>query len=549
MTPRVCTPTPISQVTTLAPSNGGIDVQVGSEIDGLLQRALSRSPSSRQLVQDDAIDILSRCVPRNDPTGHRTILVDGVVQSGKTMSFTAVTALANDNKYRLVMVTTGTTNALSDQSIKRLKRDLGVEKNHRSRWRHFHNPNNDDRVAIEGILEDWEDPTLERGEKKTLLITVLKQHQRLEALVDLISNLNPSLLGPVLIFDDEADHASLNNRVRTRELSTTHSKLITLKNLLPHHTYLQYTATPQANLLISLIDVLSPDGVKVLEPGEGYVGGSDLFYQQSPYCKIVPDRDIGTRSRPLTAAPASLHQAMQDYFIGVAAGQNGQAPTDPDELINRSMMVHPTRLIAGHKQYLGWVRKAQTKWCRALTLPVGHARRVKLVAAFKRSYQDLQHTVPDLAPFDEILSRLPRAIRRTQIKEVNSEAAERQIRWGQEYSWILVGGQKLSRGFTVEGLTVSYMPLPLGGTANADTVQQRGRFFGYRDKYKGYIRVYLEAHMRRAFTSYVQHERHMRERLKWADRHGIPLKELRRRFILDPALRLTRNSVVGCGIY
>ena len=51
-----------------------------------------------------------------------------------------------------------------------------------------------------------------------------------------------------------------------------------------------------------------------------------------------------------------------------------------------------------------------------------------------------------------------------------------EIRWQTEYAWILVGGQALDRGFTVEGLTVTYMPRGLG-VGNADTVQQRARFF------------------------------------------------------------------------
>ena len=83
---------------------------------------------------------------------------------------------------------------------------------------------------------------------------------------------------PALIIDDEADQASLNNLVRSEELSSTYRRLRELRELLPLHTFLQYTATPQAPILINLIDVLSPDFSRVLDPGPDYVGGPRLLF-------------------------------------------------------------------------------------------------------------------------------------------------------------------------------------------------------------------------------------------------------------------------------
>ena len=78
--------------------------------------------------------------------------------------------------------------------------------------------------------------------------------------------------------------------------------------------------------------------------------------------------------------------------------------------------------------------------------------------------------------------------------EINTRGNRRtpQINWGQSYSWILVGGQAMDRGFTVEGLTVTYMPRNLG-IGNADTVQQRARFFGYKRAFLGHV-----PHLRRS---------------------------------------------------
>ena len=79
----------------------------------------------------------------------------------------------------------------------------------------------------------------------------------------------------------------------------------------------------------------------------------------------------------------------------------------------------------------------------------------------------------------------------------------------QFYAHILVGGEVLNRGVTVEGLTVTYMPRGRG-TGQADTIQQRARWFGYKADYLGYCRVYLSAAMRLVYRAYVDHEERLR---------------------------------------
>jgi hypothetical protein len=93
-----------------------------------------------------------------------------------------------------------------------------------------------------------------------------------------------------------------------------------LRQALPHHTYLQYTATPQAPLLISIIDSLSPNFVQILTPGEDYVGGSTFFADNLPYARVIPPGDVPTRQNPLTEPPDSLLEALRVFMVGVAAG-------------------------------------------------------------------------------------------------------------------------------------------------------------------------------------------------------------------------------------
>ncbi len=138
---------------------------------------------------------------------------------------------------------------------------------------------------------------------------------------------------------------------------------------------------------------------------------------------------------------------------------------------------------------------------------------------------------------------LPLVIGDTRIQQVNSTAqGERDVKWGESEYWILVGGQKLDRGFTVEGLTITYMPRSIG-TGTADTLQQRARFFGYKKAYKGLCRVFLIRDVAVALAKYVEHEEFVREALR--EFQGRPLLEWKRDFILTRMLSPTRPSVIS----
>lgn len=158
--------------------------------------------------------------------------------------------------------------------------------------------------------------------------------------------------------------------------------------------------------------------------------------------------------------------------------------------------------------------------------------------------QQLATTYPTLPPFDRIETELWQAINRTQVIEVNSRQGKTPpINWESSYAQILVGGQAMDRGFTVEGLTITYMPRGKG-VGNADTVQQRARFLGYKRSYLGLCRVFLESEVQDAFTAYVQHEEHLRAQLRDHANSGKPLSEWRRAFFLDQALAPTRRCVL-----
>ena len=191
----------------------------------------------------------------------------------------------------------------------------------------------------------------------------MKQHQHLQNLIDVLQHVNLQNV-PTLLIDDEGDQAGLNTQVNQGDESTTYRRLLDLKAALPLHSYLQYTATPQAPLLINLVDVLSPNFAEILTPGAGYVGGAEFFLRNPNLIRDIPDAQIPSNQNPLNAPPATLIEAMQLFYTGVAVGYiNGQ----PEQ--NCSMMVHPSQRTDPHRQFYGWVTTARTEWLQILDLP------------------------------------------------------------------------------------------------------------------------------------------------------------------------------------
>lgn len=509
----------------------------------LKQRGAPDAEAMERVVTE-AATILGRCVPPTESAGQDAGLIVGYVQSGKTLSFTTVTALARDNGYGVVILLAGTAVALKGQSEDRLTIDLGMSEIQHD-WRKFENPEvKVGHVADIGkVLRAWSGS---RGgapgtAKRSVLITVLKHHQRLKNLRDTLERVD--LTGvPVLIIDDESDQAGLNAkagqnlRTGANELSSTYRRILELKAVIPHHTYLQYTATPQANLLIAVADVLSPSFAELVSPGDGYVGGSSFFSEDKPLCFEIPPQEVPTLQNPLKEAPQTLQQALQLFILGAAHHSVTRGKG------NRSMMVHPSQRTAPHTDYKEWVDGLLEHWRDFLEQPKGSAVRRELERSLRENYDELLSTFPTLEPFDVLVDALHDVFSELKVVKVNSNAdGQKAVKWNEWPYWILVGGQKLDRGFTVEGLTISYMPRT--ASTNADTLQQRARFFGYKKSYEGLCRVFLLDDVIDAFESYVESEEFVRAAL--AKHRGKPLQEWKRDFILNRALNPTRRSVVG----
>lgn len=515
---------------------------VGEETYSLFKH-LKLDDESKATVQREAISVLSRCIPPSAQNGRETGLVIGYIQSGKTMSFTTLTALARDNGYRLVIVITGLTTNLFRQSTERLQADLrlGVGARVDRSWLFYSNPKVRPEVRQAISLALSPDDSVPGVRRQTVLITVMKNKTHLRNLISLLAQIRPGAV-PVLIIDDEADQASLNNQVKRGKESATYHQIVQLRSHLLHHTFLQYTATPQALLLINLIDILSPGFAVLLTPGSAYAGGKAFFESRFDLVRRIPMHDIPTRDYPLHEPPDSLLEAMRLFFLGVAAGiMEGRSGASS---ANRTMMIHPSKETIQHANYTHWVRQIQHNWSRTLELSIGDLDYADLIHDFESAYQDLGRTIDNLPSFADLAQYLESAVKRTLIIEVNAASGDTpRPDWHQQYAHIVVGGEVLNRGYTLEGLTVSYMPRSKG-VGNADTIQQRARWFGYKASYLGYCRVYLADEARKSYQSYVSHEEDIRRQLARHLESGSPLSEWRRALLLSPDLRPTRSSVL-----
>lgn len=515
----------------------------GPETCDLLKHVFQDKDDSRAVKQviSASISILSRCISPTSTESEvsTTGLVVGHVQSGKTLSFTTVSALARDNSFHIVIVMTGISKPLFEQSTGRLRADLRLDAHRDRKWNFLSNPRaNQDLNSLRDIINDWHDQSVPSDQKVTALITVMKNHQHLANLRDLLSQLDLKH-SPVLIIDDEADQASMNTKVKRNDESTTYRRIGELREQAPHHSFLQYTATPQAPLLISLIDVLSPSFVQILQPGSGYVGGREFFIDHhNTHIREIPVFELQADPEEESETPDSLLQALRVFMVGVASSM-----VLSNTRGNRSMLVHPSHRTDRHSVYTGWVQRVKSNWESILNHSDSDAAQ-ELLEDFREAYQDIHRTEPNLPEFDAIRKKLPRAIRLTRVQEVNARGGSTpSIPWANHYSWILIAGQAVDRGFTVEGLTVTYMPRSIG-VGNADTLQQRGRFFGYKQSYLGYCRIYLPQTVIDAFSDYVAHEEDVRSQLQEYQEPGRDLNEWKRAFIMSPMLSPTRQNVL-----
>ena len=528
-------------------------IQTGGEFQDFVSRQ-NLDSDSKQILVNSTSKILERTELLDGNESSNCQLVVGEVQSGKTMSFTSLIALAHENGFPLVIVLAGTKDQLLSQTAERLKRDLKADGNGGpNSWVMLIKPKKRDRDLnirnLQRSLNYWNQEGVPAEFKPTAVISILKNRTSLDEVEAIITALNGLIdlkKFPILIIDDEGDQAGLNLSWATDEESTIYAAIGRLRRSCNKHSYVMYTATPQGPLLINIQDTLSPKFVTLLQSGADYLGGEDLFVTDSDFVMRIPDWENQQVFDTSTSAPVpeSLKHSLAFYLLSLFVAQKRSNPKPI------SMLIHPSAKKNLHTTYENWVTNLRSSWEMILKNPDEMVFTKLVEEYFIPAEDELKKTtsMPSDWNLKEVLRSLPWWISSIEIRVINTDKNDIDPReWLSKPGWILIGGNKLERGFTIENLAVTYMPRSTG-VGNVDVLQQRGRFFGYKRRYKDLLRGwFFEDHIE-AYISYVDHEKSIREQLGRIDVNNEKLSDWRRRFLLDPAYHPVRSQVISLNI-
>lgn len=530
----------------------------GIKADGSIKKK-GLSAESAVVFREETSHILSYCNPHNaTDKPEATHLVVGYVQSGKTMSFTGLSALALDNGYKVIVFLAGTKNNLLEQTTNRLRKDLiGTVAKNSNYYKIHPNPT----IAVEEEIAGH----IESTDKPIILIPILKHYNHINNLTALFKSteMKDAMNNEtVLIIDDEADQASLNSYGRknskkaeyeAQEESRTYEAILKLRAALPGNTYIQYTATPQANILISMQDLLSPKSHTLLTPGSDYIGGKLFFGKGQNHelfrgglIKQIPEDQVFHKKRnALKKIPQSLIDALMLHIMAVAIVVKWAEVEDVPFL---SMMVHPDNTKKWNLKFKKWIDAELKNWRIALRKPDGQDDKVDLLEKFENLFpMAVEYYSDEEQPtFEQIKPFILDILNDKKVYLINSdkEVADTKIEWNNYKMHILVGAEMLNRGFTVENLATTYMPRYSVGATNADTIQQRCRFFGYKSDYIKSCRVFLPKSSIVNYIDYVAHEEELRATLNSCN----TLAEAERKILLSPRLKPTRQNILPISV-
>jgi len=423
----------------------------------------------------------------------------------------------------VIVALLGSTNLLLDQNSDRLEASLGITTRSDYVWISETNPATD---AAGKKLRRFVDMG------RVCLVPVLKHAGRIRAVAKQMGKIPDDVR--VLIIDDEADQASLNTKKDAE--SSTYAAIRELRKAVPRHLYVQYTATPYAPLLLDAADILSPQHVEFLTPGKGYTGGKQFFIDNAHrVVRNVPLLDEQASKTPPLQLQKSLHQALSAFLAGSALLLLHDAASPPI-----SMLVHSTARNDVQGRYEFLIRRQIEQWKKTVVSGDIGSVPETILEERRRIVENGADDVDDAA----FVEKLKVVISEAMTWLVNSTADVNKVDWHVSPIHVLVGGNKLDRGFTVEGLTVTYMNRP--ASLQVDTLEQRARAFGYRSDLLPYCQFFASKKTVRSLTEVVHTEEDLRARLRdhvesggsvhtWAREIGL---------MLPDGMTPTRSSVV-----
>lgn len=546
--------------------------------------------SSLSKLTDDILGKLEE--PDRSPPWDCRGMVVGSVQSGKTANYCGLICKAVDAGYRLIVVLAGMHNNLRSQTQYRLDEGVLGRDSQKDRQldqassllgvgRLF-----GQLLPIHSLTSSLDDGDFRAPKADTnvtiggdpVVLVIKKNGSVLRNLLRWVLHVRgeeiPGQKGkiirgvPLLVIDDEADNASINTKdrrgkaVSETDVTAINGRIRELLDAFEKSAYVGYTATPFANIFINPDaetpkhgeDLFPRSFILNVSPPSNYVSPSRVFgldgdpdsgiepQQGLPLVRLVDDHSDVFPSKhkkdlSVEELPESLKRAMY-CFVLVCAARRARGQTT----VHNSMLVHVTRFIDVQHQVAQLIQ-TQVESMR-LRLTIGEGERSKTLRAelqdlwttdFEPTSSAIRAGFPDEnlvdVTWEQVDAELAEAAARIEVKEINGHAADAldYVAHRQGFNVIAVGGDKLSRGLTLESLSVSYF---LRASQMYDTLMQMGRWFGYRPGYLDLCRLYTTDDLRSWYRHIALAEVELRrefERMKAAGltprRYGLRVRQ------------------------
>lgn len=436
-------------------------------------------------------------------------MVVGHVQSGKTGNFSALVCKAADAGYKFIVVISGDKNNLRTQTQERLNESFVGQTNGVQVGA---GKGKSDKellpISLTTIERDFNKADADKSSqglnfdnvRVPILLVIKKNTSTLTNVIEWLQRqyVNKVRNHAMLIIDDESDYASINTK-ESEDPTAINKKLRTLLGLFHKSAYVAYTATPFANIFIDHQieteelgrDLFPKDFIYALDAPTNYFGARRIFLDGGRKY-LVPisdwDNDLPLKHKsdlkPARMPPSLLDAIRCFTLVTSVRNLRGQASK------HNSMLIHATRFTDVHKglsklaeDYLDQLKEAVVSYGK---LPDAE-HQSEHVAAIKASFE--ARFAGTEFEWAEVIGRLAGIISGIVVREVHQKTAvPLEYRKDIPTNAIVVGGTSLARGFTLEGLSISYF---IRSTIFYDTLLQMGRWFGYRTGYEDLCRIFM----------------------------------------------------------
>ena len=467
-----------------------------------------------------------------DPTSggswDRRGMVIGHVQSGKTANYIGLMAAAADAGYKFIVVIAGIHNNLRKQTQERVDEGfVGKARRHGEKRIDIGvgmEPGYPHPVSIThaGIKGDFDKKIADSSGwklndfSKPITVVIKKNVNVLKALLNWLKDMNGQGGGisdvPMLLIDDEADHASINTNKDELDPTKTNSLIRQILAIFAKSSYVGYTATPFANIFIhpkaydeeARQDLFPRHFIYSLDPPNNYFGPDKVFPERDGE-NVEPASDI---LRPILdcedciplshkevhdigGLPPSLRRAICIFVVARAIRNlRGGVGRHCSMMINVSRFVKIQKTVAEFVSvYVSRLQKEVRLYYR---MPDDAGRDNEYMRSLKEAFS-MEYAATCQYDWEKVKSGLDEVLQELRIFVVNSKSDEtldytKYEKDGSSLTAIAIGGLSLSRGLTIKGLCVSYM---YRNTRTYDTLMQMARWFGYPGDYQDLCRVYL----------------------------------------------------------